>query len=102
MLKVTIVSPEVREMKGVAKASGKPYHMGMQTGYIFVLDKAGKPAPYPEKFDVMLDRADDYEHTHSFKSYPAGDYILHPASIYLDGNGRLAVAPKLVQQPAKS
>lgn len=92
MLKITITSTEVREMKGIGKASQKAYHMGMQTAWVHTHEKNGQPLPYPEKIDLMLDKADDG----AFLFHPAGEYTLHPSSIYVDQNGRLSVAPRLV------
>lgn len=93
MLKVTITSTTIREMKGVGKTSGKPYHMAFQTAWIHTFDKDGTPSPFPEKIEVALDRAKD---DGAFLFHPAGEYQLHPSAIYVDQNGGLAVAPRLV------
>jgi hypothetical protein len=92
MLNVTITSPAIREMKGVGKTSGKPYHMGFQTAWIHTFEKDGTPMPFPEKVEIILDKAEDG----AFLFHPAGKYQLHPSSIYVDQNGGLAVAPRLV------
>lgn len=98
MLNVTIASSEVRNMQGIAKASQKPYNLFFQTAYFHTMDKNGKPFPFPEKVEIILDK----DEVGNPKSYAPGDYILHPASVYVDQNGKLAVAPKLVaRQSAK-
>ncbi len=94
MIRITVPNLPVRNMKGIGKASGKPYDLNVQTIYCHTADADGKPLPYPEKSELMLD---------SGKSpYAPGDYTLSPASLYVDRNGRLAVAPKLVPLPVKS
>jgi hypothetical protein len=92
MLNVTITSPTIREMKGNAKESGKPYHLGFQTVWIHTYEKDGTPLPFPEKIEMMLDKAQDG----AFLFHPPGKYQLHPSSIYVDQKGNLAVAPRLV------
>lgn len=92
MLNVTITSPVIREMKGVGKTSGKPYHMGFQTAWIHTFEKDGQPMPFPEKVEIVLEKAPDG----AFLFHSPGKYQLHPSSIYVDQNGGLAVAPRLV------
>lgn len=100
MLKVSITSTALREMKGNGKASGKPYHLYFQTAYVHTLDKkTGKPHPYPEKTEIIVDRD---EHTGEGKAYAIGEYQLHPASIYVGRNGDLSVAPILAPLKATS
>lgn len=87
MIKITVAQTTVKEIKGLAKASGKPYHMRFQAAYAHTLDKDGNPPPYPEKFEVMLDT--------DAPAYAVGDYTLSPSAVYIDRDGRLAVAPRL-------
>lgn len=98
MLKVTITSTTVREMKGVGKASGKAYHMGFQTAWIHTTEKDGTPLPFPEKIELMCDKAEDGV----FLYQPAGEYTLHPSSLYVNADGKLSVAPRLVPLAKKS
>ena len=96
MIKVTVHSTDVREMKGTGKASGKPYHMHFQTAYAHTFDKkTGKENPYPEKIELTL----EVNPAGMPETYPAGVYTLAPASLYVGQYG-LEVAPKLV--PLKS
>ena len=96
MIKVTVHSIDVREMKGTGKASGKPYHMHFQTAYAHTFDKkTGKENPYPEKIELTL----EVNQAGMPETYPAGLYTLSPASLYVGQYG-LEVAPKLV--PLKS
>ncbi|WP_234264909.1 G5P family DNA-binding protein [Hydrogenophaga sp. NFH-34] len=92
MLKVTITSTAIREMKGVGKTSGKPYHMAFQTGWVHTFERDGNPMPFPEKIELNLDRNEAGD----FQLYQPGEYQLHPSSLYVDHNGGLSVAPRLV------
>jgi hypothetical protein len=96
MIKVTITSAETRQMKGVGKTSQKPYNLHFQTVWAHTLAKDGKPNPFPEKVEIILDKREDETPI----VYAPGEYVLHPASIYVDRQGNFGVAPKLV--PAKS
>lgn len=98
MLKITITSTAVREMKGIGKASGKAYHFGMQTAWVHTHEKNGDSLPFPEKIDLMLDQDKDG----AFLFNAPGEYTLHPSSIYVDQNGRLAVAPRLIPAAKKA
>lgn len=88
MIRITVPALPVRNMKGVGKTSGKPYDLNIQTVYCHTSDTEGNPLPFPEKSEVILDAGQ--------QPYAAGDYTLSPASLYVDRQGRLAVAPKLV------
>lgn len=88
MIKVTIFDMPVRRLQGVGKTSGKPYDMAVQTIYCHTADASGQPLPVPEKSEIVLDKDQ--------APYAPGDYTLSPASLYVDRQGRLAVAPKLV------
>lgn len=92
MLKVTVAQTTVKEVKGVSKTSGKPYHMRFQSAYAHTVDKEGNPPPFPEKFEIILD--------HDALAYPPGEYTLHPSALYVDRDGRLACSPRLT--PAKA
>lgn len=83
MIKIEIESSEVRELSGQSKATGKAYHLRIQSGYAFVTGPDGKPARYPERFEFILD-VDQ-------APYPAGLYQLHPSAIRVR-DGRLTLA----------
>jgi len=87
MIKVTVAQIGTRDLSGVSKTSGKPYAMRIQTAYAHTLDKDGNPPPFPEKFEVILDK--------DAQPYPVGDYTLSPSALYVDQNGRLACTPRL-------
>ena len=88
MIQVTIAQTGIREFKGTAKVSGKPYHLRVQTGYAHTVDGQGNKPPFPEKFELMLDTDQ--------APYPVGEYQLGPNSVYVDRDGRLAVSAHLV------
>lgn len=92
MLKIIVQSPEFVERQGISKTSGKPYHMASQIAWFHLFDKNGKPQPYPQRVELMLDRD---PHTQAFKPYAAGEYTLDPSSLYVDRMGGLRVAPRL-------
>lgn len=87
MLQIVITSSDIREMKGTAKVSGKPYHMRVQTAYAFPIDKEGVIAEMPDKFEILLE-ADQ-------TPYARGKYQLQPSSISVSRDGRLEVRPRL-------
>lgn len=96
MIQVTIAQTTVREFKGNSKTSGKPYHLRMQTGYAHTMDGQGNKPPFPEKFEIMLDT--------DAPAYAVGEYTLHPSSLYIDRDGRLAVSARLapLKRPASA
>lgn len=93
MIKIIVAQTTVREMKGVSKSSGKPYHMRFQNAYASTVDRDGNQPPFPEKFEVILDTDQ--------VPYSPGEYTLHPSAIYVDRNGNLAVSPRLTPVKAK-
>lgn len=96
-IRIVISSPDFREMKGLSKTSGKPYHMRIQTAHAFPIDKDGVIGDFPDKFEIALD-ADQVP-------YPRGEYTLQPSAIYVSRDGKLSVSPRLVARaaaPAKS
>jgi hypothetical protein len=94
MIRISVPALPVRRLQGVSKTTQKPYDLTFQTIYAHVADENGKPLPFPEKTEVTLDNGQ--------QAYTPGDYTLSPASLYVDRNGRLAVAPKLVAIPTKA
>lgn len=88
MIKIAITSPEIREMKGIGKTSGKPYHMRIQNAHAFTVDKDGTVAEFPDKFEIALD-ADQLP-------YARGHYTLSPAAVFVSRDGRLEVRPRLI------
>ena len=83
MIKIEIESSEVRDLRGESKATGKAYHLRIQSGYAFVVGPDGKPARYPERFEFILDGDQ--------APYPDGLYQLHPSAIRVR-DGRLTLA----------
>lgn len=88
MIKVTVYQTTVREMRGVGKTSGKPYHLRIQNVYVHTIDRDGNSPPVPEKIELFLD--DDQE------PWAVGDYQLHPSSLYVTREGKLQCSPRLV------
>jgi Helix-destabilising protein len=89
MIKVVITTPEIKELKGTAKATGNPYHLRIQTAHAFTVDKdTGAIVEFPDKFEISLDK----EQT----PYARGTYQLAPSALYVGREGRLEVRPRLV------
>ncbi|MFS2101961.1 single-stranded DNA-binding protein [Variovorax sp. Varisp85] len=91
MIKVSIPAVVTRNMTGIGKTSQKPYNLEFQTVYVHTIGKDGKPAPFPEKLEIILDRNEQGQPL----VYAVGEYLLHPSSLYVDRTGSLAVAPRL-------
>jgi hypothetical protein len=94
MIKIQITSPEIREMKGIGKTSGKPYHMRFQSGYAFTVDASGAIAEFPDKFEITLEDGQF--------PYQRGTYQLQPSAVYVNRDGRLEVRPRLAPVPNSS
>lgn len=93
MIKIAITSPDIREMKGTSKTSGKPYHMRIQTAHAFTIDPAtGQVAEFPDKFEIALEEGQ--------APYPRGHYTLQPSAVYVNRDGRMDVRPRLAPIPA--
>lgn len=92
MIQIRITTPEIREMKGIGKTSGKPYHMRFQTGYAFVVDKDGVVGDFPDKFEIILEPEQ--------APYARGSYTLQPSALFVSRDGRLEVRPALAPVPA--
>jgi len=93
MIKVSITSTTVRRMAGTSKTTGKQYDMSFQDGWLHLFDKEGNPEPFPTKVELNLPK--DKDGAALFCA--PGDYQLHPSSIYVDGKGKLSVAPRLAR-----
>lgn len=87
MINIVITSSDIREMKGIAKTSLKPYHIRIQTAYAFPIDKDGVVAEMPDKFEILLE-ADQ-------SPYARGKYVLQPSSVSVSRDGKLEVRPRL-------
>ena len=96
MIKITVAQTAVRELKGTSAKSGRDYHLRFQNGYAHTVDKDGNEPPFPEKFEISLDRDQ--------LPYAVGVYSLHPSAVYIDRDGRLAVSARLTPwtEPSKT
>ena len=97
MIKVSVMSTDVRNQSGTAKQSGKPYSMNFQTVWLHTFDQTGKPNPYPEKAEVILPKNEQG----AALFYPLGDYTIAPESLYLDRSGDIKLNIKLVPLKAR-
>jgi hypothetical protein len=94
MIKITVTNTPIREMKGIGKTSGKPYHMRIQTVYAHTVSLDGVFADFPDKTEIALEDGQT--------PYPAGVYTLQPSSVYVSRDGRLEMRPRLVAVPVRN
>ena len=88
MLKVSVETEVVDVRSGVAAKTGKPYTIREQEAWMYGYGRDGQQQKHPQKIKVTLD--DDQD-----KAYPIGQYILDPASIYVDRFGQVAIRARL-------
>lgn len=98
MIKVSVLSTDVRQLAGVSKSTGKPYSMNFQAAWFHLFDQAGNPNPYPEKTELILKTTK--EGLPQF--YQKGEYFLADNSFYIDRNGSLSVVPRLLALSSKT
>lgn len=91
MIKILIHKGDIRLIKYTNKA-GQPAELRAMEGYAFTVNSAGEPAPFPEKFEFLLERDQP--------AVAPGEYTLHPSSFYVDRQNKLALAVRLA--PVKS
>lgn len=88
MLKVIVETTVIDPKNGTSAKTGRPYSIREQEAWIYAYGKDGKPYAHPQKFKLTLD--DDQQ-----EAYPLGEYILDPASLYIDRFGQLAIRARL-------
>jgi len=93
MIQISVKSTDIRNQRGKAKTSGKDYDLNFQTVYVHTFDRNGKPNPYPEKVEIILEKDDQGAALY----HPVGEYTLAPQSVYVSRNGDLAISPRLVK-----
>lgn len=91
MIQVSVKSTEVRNQSGKAKVSGRDYSLNFQTVYVHTYDRDGKPNPYPEKVEIILEK----DQSGSALFYELGEYTMAPQSLYVDRTGDLKVSMRL-------
>lgn len=87
MIKILIHKPEVRLIDYVSKKTGQPAQLRAMEGYAFTVNSHGEAAPFPEKFEFLLDKDQP--------AFGPGEYTLHPSCIYVDRQGKLALSVRL-------
>jgi hypothetical protein len=102
MIKVVVSSAELVERKGTSKGTyspagvlvpGRDYHMRMQTAHAFTVTPEGVIAPFPDKFEILLDEDQ--------LPYAPGNYQLSPSAIFIGRQGRMEVRPRLTPEAAR-
>jgi hypothetical protein len=88
MIKIAVTSPDIREMKGIGKTSGKPYHMRIQTAHAFTVSSDGVVAEFPDKFEIALEE--------NQLPFARGHYTLAPSAVQVSRDGRLECRPRLI------
>lgn len=98
MIRITVAQASARAISYTDK-KGQAAKFFVQPVYAHTVDENGNPPLYPEKVELALDK-DDHGQP---KVWPAGEYQLHPSSVFVDRNGRLAISARLAPlKPAKS
>lgn len=88
MIKVVISSPDFKELKGIAKGTGNPYHMRIQTAHAFTVSPDGVVTEFPDKFEISLEKEQ--------APYPRGAYTLSPSAVFVGREGRMEIRPRLI------
>lgn len=88
MIKVTVSSAQLVERSGTAKVSGKDYHLRIQTAYAHTVTPEGVQAPFPDKFEILLDKDQ--------VPYAPGNYQLSPSAVFVGREGRMEIRPRLL------
>ncbi|MCG2577586.1 G5P family DNA-binding protein [Dechloromonas sp. XY25] len=88
MLKVSVETEVIDLKTGISAKTGKPYNIREQEAWMYGYGRDGQPQKHPQKIKLTLD--DEQE-----KGYPVGQYILDPASIYVDRFGQVAIRARL-------
>jgi hypothetical protein len=101
MLKITVVSPVAKVITWGDKGERKAGQMRVQEVYLHTVAEDGTASPFPEKTEVVLNRAKLDQQTGQILTpeqapYPPGEYQLHPSSVYIDRAGRLGLSLRLV------
>jgi len=73
MLTIVVTKPEIRELQGNAKVSGRPFHMRIQTAFAYTGDPDGVVSEFPEKFELILEKGAE--------PYARGKYQLAPSAL---------------------
>jgi len=87
MLNVSVETTVVDNKSGISAKTNKPYNIREQEAWAFTFDREGKQQKHPQRIKLTLD--DDQ------KPYEIGNYILDPASIYVDRFGQIAIRARL-------
>lgn len=88
MLKVSVETEVFDSKSGIAAKTGKPYNIREQEAWMYCCGRDGQVQKHPQKIKLTLD--DDQK-----LPYPIGQYILDPASIYVDRFGQPAIRARL-------
>ena len=87
MVKVEVVTSVFDMKSGTSARTGKPYSIREQEAWAYLVGADGKPHPHPQKIKITL--GDDQQ------PYQPGNYILSPASLYVDKYGQLSIRASL-------
>lgn len=101
MLKVTVVKPEASVVSWRANAQGREAgSMRVQEIWVHTVEQDGTPAFAPTRVELILNRERVDQVTGEIltpaqAAYPAGEYTLHPSSVYVNRDGKLSFAARL-------
>lgn len=100
MIRITVAKTDLESIAFTSKKDGSKQSFSKQNAYAHTVDAQGNPDFAPEKFEFIPERNAQGQQI----ATPAGVYTLHPSSIYVDRDGKLACRLRLtpVQAPAKA
>jgi hypothetical protein len=87
MIKIEVRAAKINT-RNITSKQGKSFTFREQPCYAFTLDRDGNPRPYPQEFVLNIPESQP-------EPYPVGVYTLAPASVWIDRNQHLSLAPKL-------
>lgn len=82
-IRITIAQSTPEIISYTSKTDGSPQQLRKQNAYAHVVNEAGEPGLYPEKFELLLGKKQE--------PFLAGDYTLHP-SAFTVRDGKLALS----------
>lgn len=83
MIRITVAQAHAEIIPYTSKKDGSAQQIRKQTAYAHIVNDAGEPALYPEKFGFLLNREQ--------VPFAAGEYTLHPSAISVR-DGQLSIA----------
>lgn len=100
MIKVTVTKPTAKVVSWSANDVRPAGSMRTQEIWFHTVEEDGSPSFAPVRTEIILDRAKVNKETGEILTpeqapYAAGEYVLHPSSVYVDRLGKPAFSVRL-------